>query len=299
MVATVKEGMKWLILGGEGQLGLAMQAELLVAKNAFRALSHPQLDIANGADLSRIFEKERPDVVLNAAAWTDVDRAEKEESSARLVNAYGADLVAKECSRFDAKLVHISTDYVFSGDSRVPWSEMAPLAPVSAYGRTKAEGEGLVGRTYAEGTFIVRTAWLYSPWQRNFAKTMVRLAKSESETIDVVNDQLGQPTSAHDLSRQIRKMIERDVGPGIYHGTNSGEATWFEFARHIFEFMGASPERIQPVDSSHYQRPAKRPTYSVLDHQHWIDEGMDPMRDWREALDEALPWIVNAVDLGD
>lgn len=297
MVAPVKENLKWLILGGEGQLGLGMQAELSMTKNAFRALSHSELNITSSADLSRIFESERPDVVLNAAAWTDVDRAEEEESSARLVNAYGAELVAKECSRFGAKLVHISTDYVFSGNARFPWNEMTPLAPVSAYGRTKAEGEELVGRAYAEGSFIVRTAWLYSPWQKNFAKTMVHLALSDTKTIDVVNDQIGQPTSALDLSGQIRRMIERDVEPGIYHGTNSGEASWFEFARHIFEFMGTSPERIRPVDSSHYQRPAKRPMYSVLGHQHWIDVGMPAMRDWREALDNALPAIISAENL--
>ena len=298
MVAPVKESMKWLILGGEGQLGHAMQAELSATKNAFRALSHSELNITNGAELSHIFADERPDIVLNAAAWTDVDRAEDEESSARLVNAYAADLVAKESSKYGAKLVHILTDYVFLGDSRLPWNEMAPLAPVCAYGRTKAEGEDLVGRTYAEGTFIVRTAWLYSPWQRNFAKTMVRLAKSEAKTIDVVNDQIGQPTSALDLATQIRKMIERDVDPGIYHGTNSGEATWFEFARHIFEFMGINPEQIQPVDSSHYQRRAKRPTYSVPEHQHWIDVGMPAMRDWHHALDDALPEIISEEDLG-
>ncbi len=297
MVAPVKESMKWLILGGEGQLGHAMQAELSATKNVFRALSHAELDITNSSELSRIFSDERPNIVLNAAAWTDVDRAEEEESSARLVNSLGADLVAKESSKYAAKLVHVSTDYVFSGDSRLPWNEMAPLAPVSAYGRTKAEGEELVGRSYAEGTYIVRTAWLYSPWQRNFAKTMVRLAKSEAKTIDVVNDQIGQPTSALDLARQIRKMIERDVDPGIYHGTNSGEATWFEFARHIFEFMGINPERIQPVDSSQYQRPAKRPTYSVLGHQHWIDVGMPQMRDWHDALNDALPAIISEENL--
>lgn len=297
MVAPVKENMKWLILGGEGQLGLAMQAELSATSSAFRALSHSELNITNSAELSRIFESERPDVVLNAAAWTDVDRAEEEESSARLVNADGAELVAKECSRFGAKLVHISTDYVFSGNARLPWNEMTPIAPVSAYGRTKAEGEELVGRAYADGSFIVRTAWLYSPWRKNFAKTMVQLALSEAKTIDVVNDQFGQPTSALDLSGQIRKMIEKDVEPGIYHGTNSGQATWFEFARRIFEFMGTSPERIRPVDSSHYPRPAKRPTYSVLGHQHWVDVGMPAMRDWRDALDEALPAIISAENL--
>jgi dTDP-4-dehydrorhamnose reductase len=298
-VAAVKESMKWLILGADGQLGRAMQAELFGGESFFSALSHSQLDVTDSLEIERVFRLERPDVVFNAAAWTNVDGAEQEETSARLINAYGPSLLAQACSGIGAKLVHISTDYVFSGKSNAPWDEMAPPEPVSAYGRTKAEGEQLVQDAYREGSFIVRTAWLYSPWKKNFAKTMIRMAMTEAKSIEVVNDQIGQPTSAADLSAQIHQMITRNVKPGIYHGTNSGRATWFEFARYIFELMGVNPERVVPVDSSHDQRKARRPMYSVLAHRHWIEEGMKPMRDWREALNEALPAMITAVNLGD
>ena len=299
MVAPVKESMKWLILGADGQLGRAMQAELFGGENFFSALSHAQLDITDSLEIERVFGLEQPDVVFNAAAWTNVNGAEQEEAPARLINSYGPSLLAKACSGSGAKLVHISTDYVFSGKSNAPWDEMAITDPVSAYGRTKAEGEQLVQDAYREGSFIVRTAWLYSPWKKNFAKTMIHLARTEVKSIEVVNDQIGQPTSAADLSAQIHQMIARDVQPGVYHGTNSGRATWFEFARYIFELMGANPERVVPVDSAHDQSKASRPMYSVLAHQNWINEGMKPMRDWREALNEALPAMITAVNLGD
>lgn len=298
-MAPVKESMKWLIVGGDGQLGLAMKAELAEFGKEFVSLSRSQLDITNGEEISDVFKRIRPDVVLNAAAWTRVDDAENAEMEAELVNSYGPGLLAKACASAGTKFVHISTDYVFSGVSKAPWSEAETLSPLSAYGRTKAGGERLVQEYYKEGSFIVRTAWLYSPWSQNFAKTMVRLALQETKRVDVVNDQIGQPTSASDLAAQIHKMIDRDVAPGIYHGTNSGQASWFEFAKYIFELSGADPDRVQPVDSSHYPRPARRPSFSVLGYQNWINEGIAPMRSWQEALQEVLPTIINNVSLGE
>lgn len=289
--------MKWLIVGGEGQLGRSMQAELAFAGIEFLALNRAQLDITNENEVMRVFDQVQPGVVLNAAAWTSVDEAESMESDARLVNAYGPSLLAKACSIIDSKFVHISTDYVFSGISHKPCSETEALDPVSAYGRTKAEGERLVQDSYRQGSFIVRTAWLYSPWGQNFVKTMVRLALRETKTVEVVNDQIGQPTSALDLARQIHQMIGRGVTPGIYHGTNSGRATWFDFAREIFLLSDADPDRVIPVDSSKYVRPAKRPAYSVLGHDGWIRAGIQPMQDWREALKETMPAIISAASL--
>ena len=143
----------------------------------------------------------------------------------------------------------------------------------------------------------MRTAWLYGQWGKNFVRTMVRLALQETKTVDVVNDQIGQPTSAADLSVQIHKMIDRDIPAGIYHGTNSGEATWFEFAQNIFELSGADPSRVRPVDSTYYPRSAKRPAYSVLGHQRWYKEGLEPMRNWKEALEDVLPAIISGMNL--
>ena len=289
--------MKWLIVGGNGQLGRAMQAELSKSGIEFLALDRSLLDITKESDIARILKEELPDIVLNAAAWTNVDDAECAEEEARLINAYGPSLLAKACASIDAKFVHISTDYVFSGVSNEPWDEGAALAPVSAYGRTKAEAEQLVQASYGNSSFILRTAWLYSPWGHNFVKTMVRIALQEASMVDVVYDQIGQPTSALDLAGQIRQMIGRNVASGIYHATNAGQATWFEFAQYIFKLAGADPDRVRPVNSVHSPRLAKRPSYSVFGHQHWIKEGLAPMRNWQEALQEVLPTIIFNISL--
>lgn len=295
MVAAIKEQMKWLIVGGEGQLGRAMQAELFEAGVEVYSFNRKQLDITNENEVRCIFNELRPNVVLNAAARTNVDDAELAETAARVVNALAPGVLAKACSVIEAKFVHISSDYVFSGISNEPWTEAAVPAPVSAYGKTKAEGERSVQDCYRDGSFIVRTAWLYSQWGQNFAKTMARLALQETKTVNVVNDQVGQPSSAVDLASQIRKMIDHDVTPGIYHGTNSGQATWCEFAQNIFELSGANPERVIPVGSNEYIRPAKRPAYSVLGHDRWTQIGMLPMQDWHQGLREAMPAIIREV----
>lgn len=299
MVATVKELGRWLIAGGSGQLGRAMQTELTNSSTEFLALNRSQLDVTDEEAVRRTIHKYRPSTVLNATGWTNVDSAEEFEDAATLLNGTAAGYLANACSQIGSKFIHISTDYVFSGNSTSPWGEDSELSPVSAYGRSKALGETLVREVYGNGSYIVRTAWLYSPWGRNFVKTMVRIALQERGPVSVVNDQLGQPTSALDLASRIHQMVDRNLDPGTYHGTNSGEATWFEFARHIFEKCGADFERVLPVDSNYAPRPAKRPTYSVLGHQHWIDQGIAPMRSWLEALDEMLPLIISAENLGE
>jgi dTDP-4-dehydrorhamnose reductase len=223
------------------------------------------------------------DVVINAAAYTNVDAAETNESEAFHVNAVGTSNLAKAAAEHDARLVTVSTDYVFDGNATTPYSEDAPYAPISAYGRTKAAGERLALAAHPGGTFVVRTAWLYGEHGSNFAKTMLALASSK-ETWSVVDDQVGQPTWTGDLAAQIVKLIEHDVRPGVYHGTNSGQASWFDFAREILRVAGLDPERITPTTSAAFQRPAPRPSYSVLGHEAWRRVGLDPMRDWREAL---------------
>jgi dTDP-4-dehydrorhamnose reductase len=197
-----------------------------------------------------------------------------------------------------ARFVQPSTDYVFSGKGERPWRESDPVNPTSAYGRSKAEGERLVQEIYPESSFIVRTAWLYSPWGKNFVKTMVRLAQQDSSAVQVVSDQVGQPTSAVDLAKQIRKMIYQQVPAGIYHGTNSGETTWFELARSVFTLVGADSERVIPVATKDFPRSAARPQYSVLGHERWADVGIEPMRTWLEALTSVMPAIVDADSVG-
>jgi dTDP-4-dehydrorhamnose reductase len=184
---------------------------------------------------------------------------------------------------------------VLSGESKSPWQIGDAINPQSAYGRTKAEGEKRVLRANSENSTIVRTAWLYSPWGKNFAKTMTKIAIKGDSEVRVVNDQMGQPTSAIDLAKQLVELALSNSPVGIYHGTNSGEGTWFEFAQEIFNLVGADSNRVVPVSSREYPRPAKRPSYSVLSHDAWTKTTIQPMRDWRIALEEAMPAIISAV----
>jgi dTDP-4-dehydrorhamnose reductase len=294
VVAHIKKGIKWLIVGGDGQLGRSLSEDLLKKGEKFLALNRTQLDITNQNEIHKALHQFHPDVVVNAAAWTNVDAAEKLEVNARLVNATGAALLAQECSNTNSRLVHISTDYVFSGNSQVPWPEGSKLAPVSAYGRTKAEGEKLVLEFSSGSAFIVRTGWLYSKYKHNFAKTMVDLAFRNTEVVEVVNDQIGQPTYSADLVNQIYQLIYASAPAGIYHATNSGQATWFDFAQEIFSLLGVNPNRVLPIDSKRIHRAAVRPAYSVLGHQLWSEVGIQPMRDWRLALEIAIPEILVA-----
>jgi dTDP-4-dehydrorhamnose reductase len=287
--------MTWLITGGSGQLGIALTEELDSRGLVFSAFDSKDLDITQSSIIRDLVSQVSPMVIVNCAAWTDVDAAETNEAQASKVNSYGAEniaLVAKNCG---AKLIHVSTDYVFSGESETPWQVADEINPQSAYGRTKADGEGRVIGTYPENSSIVRTAWLYSPWGKNFAKTMTRLALNGDGEVRVVNDQIGQPTSATDLAKQLVELSLSSSPAEIYHSTNSGQATWFEFAQEIFKLSGADVNRIIPVSSSEYLRPAKRPSYSVLSHDSWAKTTIKPMRDWRIALIDAMPAIISAV----
>jgi dTDP-4-dehydrorhamnose reductase len=273
---------KYLITGGRGMLATDL-AEQLASRDTV-TLTRAQLDITDAAAVRDAVAGF--DVVINAAAYTKVDDAETHEPEAHLINAVGAGNLARAAHSAGARLVQISTDYVFDGTTTTPYAEDAPLEPVSAYGRTKADGERLVLEENGERSYIVRTAWLYGAHGPNFAKTMRRLA-GEREQLTVVDDQIGQPTYTGDLASQIVALLDSDAPAGIYHGTNSGEASWFDFARAIFVEAGLDPERIQPTDSAAFVRPAPRPAYSVLGHDAWTAAGLEPMRYWRDALADA------------
>jgi dTDP-4-dehydrorhamnose reductase len=287
--------MSWLITGSSGQLGIAVSQELGERGILFHAWNSQDLDITQGPIVQEVIAKLSPKVIINCAAWTDVDGAESNEQSASRVNRDGGENIALASKVCGAKLIHISTDYVFSGQSKAPWEVDDEINPKSAYGRTKAEGENRVLAVYPENSSIVRTAWLYSPWGKNFAKTMTKLAIKGGGEVRVVNDQVGQPTSAIDLAHRLVELGLSTSPAGIYHGTNFGQATWFEFAQEIFILAGADVERVIPVSSSEYPRPAKRPSYSVLSHDAWAKTSVKPMRDWRIALAEAMPAIISAV----
>jgi dTDP-4-dehydrorhamnose reductase len=287
--------MSWLITGGSGQLGIAVSQELGERGLSFQAWGSRELNITQGPIVRDLIAKLSPTVIVNCAAWTDVDGAEDNEVLASRVNSDGAENIALAAKQCGAKLIHISTDYVFSGEGQTPWRVTDEINPQSVYGRTKASGERRVLTVYPNKSSVVRTAWLYSPWGKNFAKTMTRLAMKGEGEVRVVIDQMGQPTSAIDLARQLVALGQSSPPAGIYHGTNAGQATWFEFAQEIFRLTGMEVDRVKPVSSAEFIRPAKRPSYSVLGHEEWGITSLQPMRNWKIALAEAMPAIILAV----
>lgn len=275
--------MRVLITGANGMLGRDLQAVL--AGHEVTALARADLDVTDAAAVGAAVSGH--DVVVNCAAYTKVDDAETHEDEAYAVNAIGPANLAAACAETGARLVTVSTDYVFDGKATEPYSEDLPRDPINAYGRTKAAGEELAIAAHPSGTYVVRTAWLYGEHGPNFAQTMLNLAKTK-DTWSVVDDQLGQPTWTADLAAQIVALLDSDAAAGIYHGTNSGQATWYEFARAVLEEAGLDPERITPTDSGAFVRPAPRPAYSVLGHGAWAAAGIREMRPWRDALADAV-----------
>ena len=284
----------WLVVGASGQLGRCM-TELLEGKTtSYVAMDHHQLDITDAGAVEKVIEDLKPTIVLNAAAWTAVDDAEENEADALRVNAHGPANLALSSSRISARLIHISTDYVFDGQATTPYTVNSPTEPMNAYGRTKLAGEKAVLESVDRNNCVIRTAWLYSEHGKNFAKTMAVRAL-RGEPVGVVKDQLGQPTSAHDLAHLIWSISQLERMPPIAHGTNAGQATWFQFAQEIYSQLGADPTFVNPVDTSAFPTIAKRPAYSVLDHADFTTWGLRPMQKWQEGLADSIKRIRSAI----
>jgi dTDP-4-dehydrorhamnose reductase len=282
---------RWLVTGAGGMLGTDVFAAL---KDRDVIAGHRgDLDVTDAEAVRKTIDEIRPDVVVNCAAWTDVDGAEEHESAAFSVNAVGPANLARACAIRSAALIHFSTDYVFDGLADTPYAEEKPLSPLSAYGRTKAAGEWAVRAILPSRSWIVRTAWLYGAGGPNFVRTMIRL-ESTRETVDVVNDQLGQPTWSAELARQVVRIVDADAPAGVYHGTSSGQTTWHGLARAIFEELGADPDRVRPTTTDRFPRPAPRPAYSVLGHDAWHGAGLPAWPTWQESLTQAFESLRNA-----
>ena len=273
----------YLITGGGGMLGTDLAVAL--ADRDVTSLTRAQLDITDVDAVRSALSGF--DVVINAAGYTKVDDAETNEAEAAMINAVGPANLARVSAENGSILVQVSTDYVFSGDDEGPYSEDAPTAPRSAYGRTKADGERRVLETHPDGSFVVRTAWLYGQHGPNFVKTMLALGSRRPE-VSVATDQIGQPTWTLDLAKQIVLLLDSDAPFGIYHGTSSGQGSWFDLAQGVFELGGLNPANVKPIHSASLVRPAPRPANSVLGHSAWSDAGIEPIRDWREALVDAF-----------
>ena len=287
---------RWLVTGAGGMLGRDLVAALADRGEPVSGMDRASLDVTDDAAVADAVASARPDVVVNCAAWTAVDDAEACEEQALAVNAGGAAVLAAACAGSGGsgtRLVQVSTDYVFAGDAGRPYAEDDVPAPRTAYGRTKLAGERAVLSRLPGSGYVVRTAWLYGAHGPNFVKTMIRLS-GQRPTVDVVDDQRGQPTWTADVARHIIALIDSAARPGIYHATSAGQTTWYGLAREIFDLLGADPSRVRPVPSSAFPRPAQRPAYSVLGHGAWSGPGIDPIGDWRAALHSAFPAILAA-----
>lgn len=285
----------WLVTGAAGMLGRDLTA-LLAARGAeVTALGHGELDITDATAVATALDKHRPSVVVNCAAWTAVDDAESHEDEARRLNGDGPANLAAACAAAGATLVQPSTDYVFDGQASSPYAEDAPPGPRSAYGRTKLAGERAVLETLPDSGYVVRTAWLYGEHGNSFVRTMIRLAR-KGNPVDVVTDQAGQPTWTADLAAQILALASSGAPAGVYHGTSSGETTWFGLAQEVFDLQGAGRDLVRPTTSDAFKRPAPRPAYSVLGHDAWKTAGIPPIAHWRDGLHRAFLAIESSTD---
>ncbi|MCQ2970872.1 MAG: dTDP-4-dehydrorhamnose reductase [archaeon] len=279
--------MKILITGSNGMLGYDLQ-EVLKKTHELILTTSETLDITDKKHTMEFISNKKPDIVINSAAYTDVDGCEENQDIAYAVNSEGVKNLAIACKEIDCPLVHISTDYVFNGKNDKPWIEDDNVGPISVYGKSKLRGEEYI-LEILDKFFIVRTAWLYGINGRNFPKTMLELAKNHSE-ITVVYDEVGTPTYTSDLAKAISELIKTDFY-GIYHLTNSGSCSWCEFARYIFEVANVDVKVI-PVTASEFARSASRPNYSVLKNKNWIKKGFNPLRSYKEAIKEYIELII-------
>lgn len=278
-----------LVTGANGQLAQCLKDVAEYANQdeyQFVFVSRNELDISNVKEIEDYFQSTNIDSVVNCAAYTAVDLAETEKEKAFQTNAEAVGNLAKICSENKIEFIHISTDYVFDGNSNEAFKVEDQTNPINVYGKSKLEGE-LLAMMNNPNSIIIRTAWVYSQYGKNFMKTMLRLF-SEKDEISVVNDQVGTPTNANDIARAILKIIQSEKKiPGIYHFTNAGETTWYEFAETIKEFT-QSETKINPIPTSQFPTPAIRPAFSVLDTQKIREVYQVQTPDWKESLKNLL-----------
>ena len=294
-MAAAKGKMRVLIAGAGGQLGRSLQIVLQEKNFQYLPLSSSELDITKLPQVLKVVKSANVDVILNAAAYTDVEAAEIETEKAFAINETGARNLAIAAHENNLKVMHFSTDYVFSGLRNTPWLIDSAVNPLSEYGKSKLAGEIAIRQECPGNSLIIRTAWLYSPYGRNFYKTMLNLALAGSGSINVVNDQFGQPTNADDLAQLAISALQNNAPAGIYHGTNSGSATWYDFAITIFQLAGADINRINAVGSNEYPSKVSRPGYSVLDNSKWAQLDIMQLGPWQESVKRAFPALYESL----
>ncbi|MEQ9881855.1 dTDP-4-dehydrorhamnose reductase [Pectobacterium brasiliense] len=281
--------MKILLTGANGQLGRCFQ-DRLPEEWKILATDSNELDITDLERVAEVVKSFQPDAIVNAAAYTAVDKAESEPEIAENINVRGPQNLATVATKYNVRLVHVSTDYVFDGNATEPYSENSPTNPLSVYGKTKLEGEQAVAKTFPEA-IIVRTAWVFSEYGNNFVKTMLRLGK-ERDTLSIVDDQRGCPTYAGDLAQAIIALLQQNATGGVYHYSGDQEVSWYAFAQAIFSaatrelILNKAPE-LRSISTEQYPTPAHRPTYSTLKCEKIQCLGIK-LSDWDKALSVVL-----------
>ena len=280
--------MRILITGKNGQVGAEL-SRLYHSRQDVVLTSRDECDLADEQSIRDTVQRVKPTVIINAGAYTAVDQAEKEPSLCFAINAHAPRVLAQEAARLDALLIHYSTDYVFNGEKAEPYLESDPISPINVYGESKAAGEAAIAEA-ATRFLVLRTSWVYGAHGKNFLRTMLRLGAERPE-LRVVDDQLGAPTSAAAIASATAKLVEQSlsVAPGIYHMTAAGSTSWAGFAHAIFQAgMLSTQPRVQPIPSSEYPTPARRPTNSVLANDKFAHAFGFRLPTWQQQLNEVL-----------
>ena len=277
--------MQVLVIGSNGQLGQSLRSIAPNYSVNFTFSDRSLLDITNQQNINVYFQKNKFDFCINCSAYTAVDKAENEEELAKKINVIGVSYLAEACKKYQITLVHISTDFVFNGMAFKPYTEETKTDPISVYGQTKLDGEKEIQRIL-DNHYIIRTSWLYSEFGNNFMKSMLNLSKNR-DVLSVVSDQIGTPTYAVDLAKAILIIIQSNSNYGLYHYSNLGVASWYDFAKAIFEYSNINI-KINSIPSILYPTPANRPFFSVLDKSKIQNNFKLEIPYWRESLKKSL-----------
>ena len=279
-----------LLLGGSGILGSNVLRLIDLDGYDYVAPTSTDLDIRDKEQIFKYVSELKPSWIINCAAWTNVDGAESSFKEAIEINSRAVENLGTAAGLFGCKVIHISTDYVFDGESSKPYDESSPTKPVNKYGESKLQGEDSL-LLAAPDSYVIRTSWLYGASGKNFVKTIAGKAVRNEEA-RVVNDQVGSPTSARDLAGAIISIVNNEPEPGIYNYSNDGSCSWFELARRIYERVGANPSLVLPISSDSLNLIARRPRFSLLSKEKWKSSGLAEVPRWEDSLDLLLPEIV-------
>jgi len=277
-----------VILGSNGQLGNVLSLELASSNYIVTALSKDSLNITDSEAVYSSMSRIKPYLVVNCAAWTDVNLAEKFPTKANLVNAESLRGITRACLELGIKLIHISTDHVFSGMQVMPYAVSAKRFPVNQYGESKLGGEIVIESSMTENFWILRTSWLYGNSDKDFISKILKKYRANNDLIPVVFDQIGHPTFVNDLAKKIMEVIDIQPKFGIYHASNLGTTSWFNFAQQSIRLLGLDADRIVPVKYSDLKSTVKRPSNVELDFSEWGNVGLNPLRKWDLALSECI-----------